>query len=353
MDFYQNSKKIVIICFLFLVICLLIFWQGIYLLDKPGSLESKVFVIEKGEGSKEISINLKKQDLVKSGFLFRIYVLTFGMAGKLQAGEYELSPAMNVPEIAKKFSSGDVIREEVTIIEGWNLRDIGYRLEERGMFQAEELFELAGFPLTGYSKIKDISLQKDFSGDFDYLKDKPKNAGLEGYLFPDTYEIRKGESLEEIVKKMLNNFDKKLTPDLREEIKNQGKSIFEIVIMASLIEKEVQTLEDKKLASGIFWKRLKNNMPLQADATLSYITGKKTTRISIEETKIDSSYNTYKYRGLPLGPISNPGLESIIAALYPKDSKYWYYLSTLKGETIFSETLEKHNSAKAEHLKPR
>ena len=121
--------------------------------------------------------------------------------------------------------------------------------------------------------------------------------------------------------------------------------------MASLIEKEVKTPEDKKIVSGILWKRLENSIPLQVDATISYITGKKGDSVSIEETKIDSPYNTYKYKGLPLGPISNPGLESIIASIYPENSDYWYYLSTPEGKTIFSKTLEEHNIAKAKYLK--
>lgn len=121
--------------------------------------------------------------------------------------------------------------------------------------------------------------------------------------------------------------------------------------MASLVEKEVKTLEDKKLVSGVLWKRLENGMPLQVDATISYITGKKNAKILIADTQIDSPYNTYKYRGLPLGPISNPGLDSIVAALYPQESSYWYYLSTPEGQTIFSRTLDEHNQARAKYLK--
>ena len=105
------------------------------------------------------------------------------------------------------------------------------------------------------------------------------------------------------------------------------------------------------MVSGILWKRLENGIPLQVDATISYITGKKTTEISKEETEIDSPYNTYKYKGLPLGPICNPGLESILASIYPEDSEYLYYLSTPTGETIFSKTLQEHNLAKAKYLK--
>jgi len=329
-----------LILFLILIIGFFV-WQGIYLPKNPDSAEMKIFLVKRGEGIKEISINLKKQGLIQSASLFRLYTLTQGVAGKLQAGEYLLSPSMTIPEITKKFVSGNVIKEKITIIEGWNLRDIGWYFEGRGMFQAEELFELVG----------DLPKSKDFSLEFGFLKDKPKNLGLEGYLFPDTYEINKGISLEKIVRKILKNFDRKLTLELREEISRQGKTIFEIVTMASLIEKEVKTKEEKELVSGILWKRLEVGMPLQVDATITYITGKKTTKISIEETQIDHPYNTYRYLGLPPGPICNPGLESILATLYPKDSPYWYYLSTPEGKTIFSKTLEEHNYAKAKYLK--
>ncbi len=350
--------KIFILCFLFFVFCSLFFvWYRIYLPKEPGSTETVSFLVKQGEGAKEISVNLKEQGIIKYSSLFGIYVLFQGKAEKLQAGEYELSLGMNIPEIVDKLVSGEAIKKTITIIEGWNLRDIGRYFENKGMFMAEELFELVGFPLIDYSKATDLPEPKDFSEEFDFLEDKPKNLGLEGYLFPDTYYINeqrtenKERELEDIICKILTNFDKKLTPDLREEIFNQNKSIFEVVIMASLIEKEVRTIEDKKIVSGILWKRLKNKMPLQVDAAISYITGRKTTKITKEELKIDSPYNTYKYRGLPLGPISNPGLESITAAIYPETSAHWFYLSTPEGETIFSKTLKEHNEAIAEYLK--
>ncbi len=345
-------KKNLILFFLILLAGFLFFYfWGIYLPKDSSSEKEILFNIEKGQGSKEIAFNLKKEGLIKSTTLFRIYAFNRGVAAKLQAGTYLFSPAMNIPQIVDKLVKGETIKEKITIIEGWNLRDIDWYFEGKGMFQVEEFFELVGFPLTDYSKTKDLLLPKDFSQEFSFLKDKPKGANLEGYLFPDTYEINKGATIEEVVKKMLNNFDKKLTSQLREKIETQEKSIFEIVTMASLIEKEVQTYEDKKLVSGILWKRIKNNMPLQVDATIIYITGKKTTKVSIEETKVDYPYNTYKYRGLPLGPICNPGLESIMAALNPEENEYWYYLSTPEGETIFSKTLEEHNYAKAKYLK--
>jgi len=314
----MKIKFIYFILFFCLLGLFIFFWTAIYLPKEPFSQERKIFSVKKGEGTKEISINLEKEGLIKSGPLFRIYTITIGRAGKLQAGKYLLSPAMTIPEIAKKLVSGEVIKQKITIIEGWNLKDIGFYFENIGISQAEELY---------------------------------KRKELEGFLFPDTYEIKSDEGLEEIIKRMKDNFERKLNPDLRKEIEKQGKTIFEIVTMASLIEKEVKTMEDKKLVSGILWKRLENGMPLQVDATISYITGKKTSKISIEETKIDSPYNTYKYKGLPVGPICNPGLESIIAAIYPQKSDYWYYLSTREGETIFSKTFKDHNIAKAKYLK--
>lgn len=338
----------------FLIILILggfFLWQGIYLPKNASLGKEVIFNIEKGESSRDIALNLEKEGLIRWGPVLRVYVLIKLVSGKLQAGSYVLSSSMNIPEIVEKFVKGEAIKEKIIIIEGWNLRDIGFYLENKGMFQAEELWEIAGFPAIDYSKAKDLPTPKDFSSEYDFLEEKPKNIGLEGYLFPDTYEINKEINIEEIVRKTLNNFDKKLNPELKKEINKQGKTIFEIITIASLIEKEVKTKEDKELVSGILWKRLKNGVPLQIDSTIGYITGKQTTKISKEETKIDSPYNTYKYRGLPLGPISNPGLESILTAIYPESSNYWYYLSTPEGETIFSKTLEEHNIAKNTYLK--
>ena len=342
------AKKI-IICFLFFI--LLVFVWGIYLSKNSADSENNLFLVERGQNLFEIAYNLEKDEIIKNKLFLDLYVFLRTSQNKLQAGQYFLNPSMSIKEIGDKIISGDTAKTVITIPEGWNLRDIGWYFENQGMFQAEELFELVGFPLINYSVNTDLPKPKDFSLDYDFLKNKPKNISLEGYLFPDTYEIVLGAELEEIVRKMLANFNKKLTGELKKEIQKQGKSIFEIITMASLIEKEVKTLEDKKIVSGVLWKRLGAGIGLQVDATITYITGKKSVRISKQETEIDSLYNTYKYRGLPLGPISNPGLESIEAAIYPENSDYWYYLSTLEGETIFSETLEKHNIAKAKYLK--
>ncbi len=356
-------KKYFILLILFLGAIFLIWW-GVYSPKATGSGEEMLFKIEKGEGAKEIAFNLQKQGLIKWSSVFRVYVLFRGISKDLQAGVYKLSPSMSIHRIANKFAFGDIAKETIIIPEGWNLRDIGSLFDQKGMFQAEDLWKITGFPATDYNKNKNLSLPVDFSQEFESLKDKPKSISLEGYLFPDTYQIAYGTPVEEVVKTMIGNFDRKLGQDLISEIKKQKKTIFQIITMASLIEKEVKTKEDKELVSGILWKRLLNKMPLQVDATISYIlsnsekyptaghiTGEKTTQISKEQTQIDSSYNTYKYRGLPLGPISNPGIESIETAIYPKSSQYWYYLSAPDGKTILSKTLEEHNAAKAKYLK--
>ncbi len=336
---------------LIIIVVLFFILQAIYIPKSSSGTEDKLFLIEKGENLFQIANRLEQEGMIRNKFFFDFFVFLKNSQNKLQAGEYYLNSSMNIIEIAHKIISGDTIKILITIPEGWNLRDIAWNFENKGMFQAEELFELIGLPLINYSVNIDLPKPKDFSLDYEFLKDKPKNISLEGYLFPDTYETVPGAELESIVRKMLNNFDKKLTQDLREKIKEQGRTIFEIITMASLLEKEVKDFEEKKIVAGILWKRMENGIGLHVDATISYITDKKTVKISKAETEIDSLYNTYKYRGLPLGPICNPGLESIIAAIHPVESDYWYYLSTPEGETIFNKTLEEHNIDKAKYLK--
>ncbi|MCX6718592.1 MAG: endolytic transglycosylase MltG [Candidatus Staskawiczbacteria bacterium] len=309
----------------------------IYVPINPGSHETITYTVQKGWGDDEIADNLQKLKIIRSSYFFKFYVIATLQHSKLQAGEYNISPKMSIYQIAKKMAQGDVIKDNVIILEGWDINDIGKYLESKNICQQNYFISLT---------------QKDYSNDFDFLQDKPKKAGLEGYLFPDTYQIARGETCEDILSAMLANFDKKLTPDMRAEIakdpKGTPKSIFDIVTMASMIEKEVRTLDDKKIVSGILWKRIAIGMPLQLDATVNYVTDKSDASVKIKDTRIDSPYNTYKYKGLPAGPISNPGIDSIVAAIYPKATNYWYYLSD--GKTYFSETLSQHNAAAAKYL---
>ena len=327
----KSLKNITLIIIGFLLLVLFFICFEIYVPVNPESHETIIYTVQKGWGDDQIAGGLYKLGIIRSSSFFKFYDEISLQHSRLQAGEYSLSPRDSIYQIVKTLAQGNVIQNNVVILEGWNVNNIGKYLQSKGICNQDEFIALT---------------QKDYSNEFDFLLDKPKNLGLEGYLFPDTYQISKGETCDDILNMMLANFDKKLTPALRAEITKQKKSIFDIVTMASMIEKEVRTLDDKKIVSGILWKRLAISMPLQLDSTVIYATGNP--NISIKDTKIDSPYNTYKYYGLPKGPISNPGIDSITAAIYPKKTNYWFFLTD--GKTIFSETLEQHNAAKALYL---
>jgi len=319
----------------------------------PSSSDShkKEFLVKKGQGAFEIANNLQRERFVKNKSLFLLYLVFSRSQKKLKAGDYLLSPSMTISQIAKQLIEGSQTIVRITIPEGWNLDDISNYLAKKKLCQKDEFFSIVGAPRIDYNKTNTALRPKDFSSRFAFLKNKPKNVSLEGYLFPDTYFVSKSSNCQQLIELFLKNFSKKLTPRLRRDISSQHKTIFEIVTMASLLEKEAKTDNDKEIISGILWKRLEYGIPLQVDATISYLTNKKSAKISLKETKINSPYNTYQHLGLPLGPICNPGIKSILAAIYPKKSNFWYYLSTPEGKTIFSKTLREHNVAKQKYLK--
>lgn len=329
------NKKIIYGIFIFLTVTVLIFvtvfwWQIRKPLSK--SAEIKIFKIEKGQSAKTIADNLVKAGLIENSFTFRLYVFFALSQYALKSGEYEFSPAMSIREIADAIIFGGTNEVLITIPEGFSLKQTEERLIAAKLVKPGEV---VNYKFT--EKIPPI------------LSDKPKLASLEGYLFPDTYRFFKDALLSDIVSKMVANFDDKMTPDLEMAISQSKYNLYQMITMASLIEKEVKGDADREIISGILWKRLKAGIPLQVDATLVYITGRK--EISDTDKKINSPYNTYFYRGLPKGPIANPGLSAIRAAIFPKASPYWYYLSAKDGATIFSKTLEEHNRNKAIYLK--
>lgn len=322
-----NKKRFILFIFLaaLLIFCLsAFFYLSFYIKGQLFTAvaeqgEEQSFEIEKGSGVKEIGHQLAEAGLIKSETFFEYYVWFKDWSGNLQAGQYQLSPTMTLPEIARKIAGGEANSEEIqiTIPEGFNLAKIDQRLAKAGLIEAGEL---------------------------------AKQSQLEGYLFPDTYRFQEEESLEEIINKMRANFVRKLNDELREEIDNQGKTIEKIITMASLLEKEVSNERDRKIVSGIFWQRLADKYPLQSCATIAYILDVDKWRYSIEDTEIDSAYNTYQNIGLPPGPICNPGLSAIQAAIYPEKTDYYFFLSSPEGETIFSKTLEEHNQNKVKYL---
>lgn len=311
-------------------------WWQVYVPKSHNQTAAIVYTAQKGMGDEDIAKELQDQGIIKNRLFFELYVVGLGKHSKLQAGSYTLSPSMSIAKIAEKFVAGDVIKNNITILEGWDARDIAKYLESKNIYSKKEFLE---------------ATHSDFNQTFSVLEDKPKNISLEGYIFPDTYQVSLGEKPEDFLKNTIANLDKKLTTELRNQIALQRRSIFEIITMASIIEKEVKSTGDKKMVAGILWKRLASGMPLQVDATINYITDKNDAAVATKDTKIDSPYNTYKYAGLPQGPISNPGMDSILAAIYLTKTDYWYYLSADgTGKTIFSKTLEQHNIAKAKYV---
>jgi UPF0755 protein len=323
-------KKIATAAGIFFGVLALIFFYEVYIPVNSGSNQTIVYTVEKGWGANQIASDLQKMGLIKSSTFFQIYSALSLQHSRLQAGDYELSPRMSTYQIVKRIARGDSIKNRVVVLEGWDVADIDKYLQSKKICKKGEFLTL---------------IKNDYSKEFDFLADKPKGVDLEGYLFPDTYEVAENATCEDVLSVMLTNFNSKLTPELRTEVAKQKKRIFDIVTMASLIEKEVRTLADKKIVSGILWKRISVGMPLQLDATINYITGKSDPAVAIKDTYISSPYNTYRNKGLPKGPISEPGLDSIIAAIYPTETKYWYYLTD--GKTIFSETFKQHETARA------
>lgn len=313
----------------------------------------KTVEVSRGLGSRKIGELLKREGIIQSKWAFMIYAGLTRDAAYLKPGTFVFSEESSIAEILSHLVSGEEYPNErfLTIPEGWNLRDIGNYFERQGIAEAREFWKVAGLPAADYRAVDAAGPLLDFLNDFLLLREKPNYVGLEGFLFPDTYRVYRDASVKEIIGKMLSNFERRFSEELRAAAASQKKSVFEIVTMASLIEKEVRSDEDRKLVSGILWKRLELDIPLQVDAALTYIKGHNDTPLTNGDKASPSRFNTYRYPGLPAGPIANPGISAIRAALDPAESLYFYYLSAPDGRTIFSRTLEEHNAAKARYLR--
>ncbi len=281
--------------------------------------QEKAIKIEKGWGSTEVADQLKTEHLIKSKWLFIFYTWIRGYSSRLQAGEYLLNTNMNIPKISKILVQGQTSPNwvKITIPEGWTNKQTEERLIGAGVLKQGD------------------KLPRD----------------QEGFLFPDTYYFYKNLTVEQVVKKMRDNFDNKITDEIEKSLVLQGSSIYDILIMASILEKEVVSDEDRAIVSGIFWKRIENSYPLESCATIAYILGVEKKQYSYEDTRVKSPYNTYINSGLPPTPINNPGLSAIKAALYPKQTDYNFFLSAPDGRTIYARTLEEHNANKTKYLK--
>ncbi|HNP79262.1 MAG TPA: endolytic transglycosylase MltG [Candidatus Pacearchaeota archaeon] len=322
-------KKIHILLIFFLL--LFIFFEFIPIEEKDGA-----FIIQRGDNFLEVANNLKSRGYIRSKIVFIYELIKDNKKSEIKAGKYNLEKEMNNQEIINIITKGFSSLSKIIIIPGTTIQDIANTLNKQTSISQEDFFKLA------------LSNNKEITEEFSFLQDKPIEVGYEGYFFPDTYQIDFYQTKEDFIKIVFSNFDKRLNEDLRKNIEKNNRSIFETVIIASMIEKEVIVYEDKQMVSGILWKRLDSGVPLQVDSALLYFLSSDNP--SVDDRNIESWYNTYKYKGLPLTPICNPGIESIKAAIYPQNSDYWYYLNTRDGKTIFSKTLGEQLINKAKYL---
>lgn len=298
------------------------FMVGFYAFVQPprdfpvGTLVS----VPKGASIAQIAHTLEKEQVIKSAPAFIMLARLPMMESSIRFGEYYFETPQSVWGVASRMTGGefglDPVR--VTIPEGATVAEIGDILDRRlPSFPREAFYELA--------------------------------AEKEGFLFPDTYFFLPNARPQHIVDAMEKNFRKK-TKEIQEKLANEERTLEEIVNMASIIEKEAILFEDKKLVSGILWKRIEIGMPLQVDAPFIYGIGKNTFQLTYDDLETDSPYNTYTRRGLPPTPIANPGMESIYAALEPKESPYLFYLSDLHSNMHYAEDFEEHKQNKWQYL---
>ncbi len=272
------------------------------------------FVVKRGEAATHIAERMAKAHLVAHAWVLTGTLRLMGASNRVQAGPYRFPTREGALSIAFRLFMGDygISPARITFLEGTTLREIAPQIA-------------AALPEITVEEVIDAA------------------KGQEGYLFPDTYLFSPGADAEDVVATMRENFRAKTSPYLR-DILGSGHSLSEIVTMASLIEREARTLESKKMVSGILWHRMKLGMPLQVDAVFGYIFNRSTYSPSYADLKVDSPYNTYTHTGLPPGPISNPGLESIDAALHPTESPYLFYLTGRDGKMYYATTYATHQA---------
>ena len=287
--------------------------------------QPQVFEVKSGMTLKQVSQKLFRQNLIRSANAFQAIALIQDKEKLIKVGEYYISPSMLPAEILQRITSGKTVLHSITIPEGYRITEIANLLEEKDLAD------------------KNIFLQQ--AKNVELLEGIPTSS-LEGYLFPDTYHFGKRTTEAAIINKMVKTFKERvLKQEFLKRAEDLGFSYHEIITLASLIEKETGKDSERKQISSVFHNRLKKNMLLQTDPTVIYAIDIFDGNIRKRDLNIDSPYNTYRYKGLPPGPIANPGLKSIIAALYPATTSNLYFVSKQDGSHKFSATLNEHNRA--------
>ena len=307
-------------------------------LDGPASGDGRAvrFVVRPGESASEIASSLEAAGLVRSAWSFRILARLRGGEGQLRAGEYVLRPNMTSGEILEALRTGGEAGG-FTIPEGWRAAEIADALGRRSLAKRDDFLAVVR------------------AGDFgaDFLGSRPPGASLEGYLFPDTYQILPGTPVRDVVQLMLDDFGRRVTPEMRARGAARGLTLHQVVVLASIVEREAVVADERSVIAAVFLNRLQKGMRLQADATVQYAAvgpdpaalpgGYWKHGLSELDLGIDSPYNTYRYAGLPPGPIANPGLASIRAVLEPTQTDYLYFVARPDGSHAFARTLKEHD----------
>ena len=305
------------------------------------SADRKNVTIQSGWSTTQIANYLDDEGMIRSPLAFRLFVRSKKLDGKLQAGRYLLQTSLSVEGITDALRSGKAEELVVTIPEGYTVQDIDALLASMDLIEEGEVVR--------------CSNECDFST-YDFLPKSTEGLAqrggrLEGYLYPDTYYVQsEGFVAKFFLERMLNAFRNKVITEHTAEIEASGRSLHELITMGSLIEEETRTTTERQIVSDILWKRYDEGMGLGVDATVRYILNKPSADITHGDLNTNSDYNTRKFRGLPPGPIANAGLPSILAAMTPRSSPYWYYLHDKKGQIHYAKTNEEHNTNRYFHL---
>jgi len=317
---------------------LLYLWNG--LRPVPAADAPVKITISSGMRAQKVAELLEETGLIRNATLFGGWLKIEGEGSRFQAGEYELTPGMTREEIVAKLNEGDTVAAatvKFTIPEGFTVQQIADRLAEKAGADKAKFLAAAGDPTKWNGSIWTKTLTAD----------KNLRYPLEGYLFPDTYEMKSGSSAEEMINRMLAELDRKLDQlpeDWLGVLEERGLTVHQLLTIASLVEREVVADEERPMVASVIQNRLKKKMPLQIDATIQYLLDKQKERLLEVDLKVDSPYNTYANPGLPPGPIASPSLKSIEAALYPEQTDYLYYVTKKDGTNthLFAETYKQH-----------
>jgi UPF0755 protein len=310
----------------FVLVILLAVGLGLCLVtprEKTGKEE--VFIVREGLPLREITTELQDRRLIKNKTLFMFWARLMGYSRQIKTGEYALSPTMSPMEILEKLRKGMIMTHPVTIPEGFNMEQIALLLEEKGLVDKEAFLGLAKDPTT----VRRFGVS---------------GPSLEGYLYPDTYHFGRGVSSMSILETMVNHFWEVVLPYTK-GLEKAGLEMEEVVILASIVEKETGLAEERPTIASVFLNRLKRGMRLASDPTVIYGLDAFDGNLRKADLSKKTPYNTYVIRGLPPGPIANPGLDSIKAVIFPEETDYLYFVSKNDGSHHFSKTLSEHNRA--------